>query len=213
MTKVIGQGHVLALVSMATRWVWLMSSIEDSLFSGGVLKCPEHWGDLMLFYLWVRVTYYRYEHGGGVQRGGTGVSPGHHGGDAVRRSAAPLARWCRRVRPRHRPRRTDHSQHRCPRSAAPSQLRRAQGTRRTVRHPSILTLAAQCALIAKFHYTDPTRTGPDTDKVRAHCRVRAKFHYTDPTRTRPDPHGPARTFLRRNSVGSVRVRSGPCSGI
>jgi len=41
----------------------------------------------------------------------------------------------------------------------------------------------------------------------------AKFHYTDQTRTRPDPHGPARTFLRRNSVGSVRVRSGPCSGI
>jgi len=47
-------------------------------------------------------------------------------------------------------------------------------------------------LVAKFHYTD-------TD--------------TDPTRTRPDPHAPARTFLRRNSVGSVRVRSGPCSGI
>ena len=67
---------------------------------------------------------------------------------------------------------------------------------------------------ATFHYTDPTRTGPDTDKVRAHCRRRAKFHYTDtdtdPTRTRPDPHGPARTFfLRRNSVhpcGSGRVR-------
>ena len=38
------------------------------------------------------------------------------------------------------------------------------------------------AIIAKFHYTD-------TD--------------TDPTRTRPDPHG---LFLRRNSVGSVRVR-------
>ena len=69
------------------------------------------------------------------------------------------------------------------------------------------------AVKAKFHYTDPTRTGPDTDKVGAHCRRRAKFHYTDPTRTRPDPHGPARTFLRRNSVGSVRVRSGPCSGI
>ena len=65
---------------------------------------------------------------------------------------------------------------------------------------------------AKFHYTDPTRTGPDTDKVRAHCRRRAKFHYTD-----TDTTGPARTrtdfFLRRNSVGSVRVRSGPCSGI
>ena len=54
-------------------------------------------------------------------------------------------------------------------------------------------------LKAKFNYTDPTRTRPDTDKVRARCRVRAKFHYTDPT-------GPARTFLRRNSVGSVRVR-------
>ena len=32
----------------------------------------------------------------------------------------------------------------------------------------------------------------------------AKFHYTGPTWTR------TRTFLRRNSVGSVRVRSGPC---
>ena len=56
------------------------------------------------------------------------------------------------------------------------------------------------------------------------CLIIAKFHYTDPT-------GPDRTrtdfFLRRNSVGSVRVsdkvragpfgsarvRSGPCSGI
>ena len=142
------------------------------------------------------MTYYRYEHGGGVQRGGTGVSPGHHGGDAVRRSAAPLARWCRRVRPRHRPRRTDHSQHRCPRSAAPSQLRRAQGTRRTVRHPSILTLAAQCALIAKFHYTDPTRTGPDTDKVRAHCRVRV-VEFNSYSTTCAD-------FVRVRSV------SGPC---
>ena len=42
------------------------------------------------------------------------------------------------------------------------------------------------------------------------CFVIAKFHYTGPTRTGPDPHG---LFLRRNSVGSVRVRSGPCSGI
>ena len=72
----------------------------------------------------------------------------------------------------------------------------------------------------------------------------AKFHYTDPTRTRPDPHGPARTFFaaklrwvragrRQSPVGSGRVRvvefssypttcadfvrvrsvSGPCSGI
>jgi len=38
------------------------------------------------------------------------------------------------------------------------------------------------------------------------CNI-AKFHYTD---TDTDPHG---LFLRRNSVGSVRVRSGPCSGI
>ena len=47
--------------------------------------------------------------------------------------------------------------------------------------------------------------------------VLAKFHYTDPTRTRPDPHGPARTFLRRNSVGSVRVadkvRAGPVGSV
>ena len=71
-------------------------------------------------------------------------------------------------------------------------------------------------LIAKFHYTDPTRTrhGPDTDKVRARCPVRAKFHYTDPT-------GPARTqrsfAAKKSPCGSGRVRvgsvSGPCSGI
>ena len=56
---------------------------------------------------------------------------------------------------------------------------------------------------AKFHYTDPTRTGPDTDKVRAHCRRRAKFHYTDPTRTRPDPHG---LFCGETPLGPCRVR-------
>ena len=70
-------------------------------------------------------------------------------------------------------------------------------------------------VIAKFHYTDPTRTrhGPDTDKVRARCRVRAKFHYTDPT-------GPARIQRSCAAKKSVRVRagpvgsvSGPCSGI
>jgi len=56
-------------------------------------------------------------------------------------------------------------------------------------------------LIAKFHYTDPTRTrhGPDTDKVRARCRVRAKFNYTDPT-------GPART---QRSFAAKKVRAGP----
>ena len=40
------------------------------------------------------------------------------------------------------------------------------------------------------------------------CLVIAKFHYTGltgPDTARPDPTGPARTFLRRNSVGSVRV--------
>jgi len=91
-----------------------------------------------------------------------------------------------------------------------------------------------CRLKAKFHYTDPTRTGPDTDKVRAHCRRRAKFHYTDTdtdtdptrtksvhvvgyelnstTRTRPDPHGPN---VRGLCPCPVRVGSvsGPCSGI
>ena len=42
------------------------------------------------------------------------------------------------------------------------------------------------------------------------CLVIAKFHYTDPTRTRPDPHGPAQTFfvaklrwVRAGAVGSV----------
>ena len=55
-------------------------------------------------------------------------------------------------------------------------------------------------IIAKFHYTDPTRTGPDTDKVRAHCRRRAKFHYTDPT-------GPART---RTDFFCGETPLGPC---
>jgi len=57
-------------------------------------------------------------------------------------------------------------------------------------------------VLAKFHYTDPTRTrhGPDTDKVRARCRVRAKFYYTDPT-------GPART---QRSFTAKKVRAGPC---
>jgi len=95
---------------------------------------------------------------------------------------------------------------------------RVSSSRRRGRHDTDRTvlsgLAWRCewgiTVKAKFHYTDPTRTGPDTDKVRARCRVRAKFHYTDATRTRTDPHG---LFLRRNSVGSVRVRSGPCSGI
>ena len=45
----------------------------------------------------------------------------------------------------------------------------------------------------------------------------AKFHYTDPTRTRPDPHG---LFCGETPLGpcgsptkSVLVRSGPCNGI
>ena len=60
-------------------------------------------------------------------------------------------------------------------------------------------------LIAKFHYTDPTRTrhGPDTDKVRARCRVRAKFHYKDPT-------GPART---QRSFAAKKVRAGPVGSV
>ena len=39
------------------------------------------------------------------------------------------------------------------------------------------------------------------------CTVIAKFHYTDPTRTRPDPHGPNGVSPQKKSV---RVRSGPC---
>ena len=58
--------------------------------------------------------------------------------------------------------------------------------------PGLLRWLGSRVVIAKFHYTD-------TD--------------TDPDPTGPDPHGSARTFLRRNSVGSVRIRSGPCSGI
>jgi len=62
--------------------------------------------------------------------------------------------------------------------------------------------------IAKFHYTDPTRTGPDTDKVRARCRVRAKFHYTDPTRTRTDPTEFRGKKVPAGPCGSGRVRVG-----
>ena len=62
-------------------------------------------------------------------------------------------------------------------------------------------------VLAKFHYTDPTRTGPDTDKVRAHCRRRAKFHYTD---TDTDPTTCADFVRVRVRVGFV---SGPRSGI
>ena len=71
-------------------------------------------------------------------------------------------------------------------------------------------LLSSCWVIAKFHYTGPTR--PDRtrpDKVRARCQRQAKTHYTDPT-------GPARTFLRpgssRNSVKSVRVSDKVCAG-
>ena len=71
---------------------------------------------------------------------------------------------------------------------------------------------ADTSIIAKFHYTDPTgpdRTGPDQTKS-AHV---FGYELNSTTRARPDPHGPARTFLRRNSVGSVRVsdkvRAGP----
>jgi len=43
------------------------------------------------------------------------------------------------------------------------------------------------------------------------CRpLIAKFHYTDPTRTRPDPHGPARTFF----AAKLRwVRAGPVGSV
>ena len=97
----------------------------------------------------------------------------------------------------------------------------------------------QCTylIIAKFHYTDPTRTRHGLDPTRtksAHIvgdelnsttrtRTRRKSVHVvgyelysttrtrhGPDRTRTDPHG---LFLRRNSVGSVRVRSGPCSVI
>jgi len=52
-------------------------------------------------------------------------------------------------------------------------------------------------IIAKFHYTD-TDTGPTRTKS-AHV---VGYELNSTTRTR------TRTFLRRNSVGSVRVRVG-----
>jgi len=74
-----------------------------------------------------------------------------------------------------------------------------------------------CRVIAKFHYTDPTRTrhGPDPTRTKSAHIVGDELNST--TRTRPDPYGPARTFLRRNSVGSVRVadkvRAGPVGSV
>jgi len=51
---------------------------------------------------------------------------------------------------------------------------------------------------AKFHYTDPTRTGHGQSPRT--LSVRAKFHYTDPT-------GPART---QRSFAAEKGRAGPC---
>ena len=49
------------------------------------------------------------------------------------------------------------------------------------------------------------------------CLFIAKFHYTDPTRTRPDPHGPNGVSPQKKSVrvraGPVGSVSGPFSGI
>jgi len=71
--------------------------------------------------------------------------------------------------------------------------------------------------MAKFHYTDPTRTGPDSDKVRAHCRRRAKFHYTDtdtdPTRARPDPTRTKSVHVVGYELNSTTwTRHGPDTG-
>ena len=68
-----------------------------------------------------------------------------------------------------------------------------------------------CFFIAKFHYTDPTRTKSAHivgDELNSTTRTRH-----GPTRTRPDPRGPARTFFAAKLRWPVRVRSGPCSGI
>jgi len=69
-----------------------------------------------------------------------------------------------------------------------------------------------CFVIAKFHYTDT-----DTDPTRTKSAHVVGYELNSTTRARHGPDTdrtrPARTFLRRNSVGSVRVRSGPCSGI
>ena len=69
---------------------------------------------------------------------------------------------------------------------------------------ALVTRANKYVLKAKFHYTDPTRTGHG--QVRARCRVRAKFHYTDPT-------GPARTQRSFAAKKSVRVRAGPVGSV
>jgi len=72
------------------------------------------------------------------------------------------------------------------------------------------------AVIAKFHYTDPTgpdRTGPDQTKS-----VDFAWHWLNSiTRARPDPTGPVRTRTTRISEKlrwsvrvSDKVRAGPC---
>jgi len=96
-------------------------------------------------------------------------------------------------------------------------------TRPAVTHATLKRAATNFAacLKAKLHYTDPTRTrhGPDPTRTKSAHIVRDELNSTTRTRTRTR-HGPDRTrkdphglSLRRNSVGSVRVRSGPCSGI
>ena len=93
---------------------------------------PMEWAQLLTYLL------DRCEHGGGVQSGDAGVSPGYDRADAVRRPAASSARWRRRVRHCHRPGRSDGATQLRSRSAADRQLYRTQGSRRTVRrHISI----------------------------------------------------------------------------
>ena len=79
-------------------------------------------------------------------------------------------------------------------------------------------------LVSKRTADDARRRVVETVTThRSPGRVIAKFHYTGPTgpaRTRTDPNDPdlretplVRAGLRQSPRGSVRVRSGPCSGI
>jgi len=87
-----------------------------------------------------------------------------------------------------------------------------------------MQLTSQCISgvigLAKLHYTGPTgpdRTGPDQTKSADFVGDRLN----STTRARPDPHGLfCGPGLRETPLGpcesptkSVRVRSGPCSGI
>ena len=62
-----------------------------------------------------------------------------------------------------------------------------------------------CLIIAKFHYTDPTRTGHGQSPRTLSGTSYIPLHGPD-----TDPNGPNGVSPQKSPCGSVRVRSGPC---